>query len=409
MSHQKAPNADFHHLFHTNLDRDMLEICVFQLSYNIARNLAVLSLVYHMYANLAYNAWQICFYFFAGYVCFAIMSFFSAKVIERIGLKHTIGLRALTVAIYFIALIFFLTTNFWLSILLIIPFNAIRAFGTTASQVAYDTYLSHHLTKKNRGEALAWLQIAIMVSTVLAPIIGGFLTKYYGFNITIMVACVFFAISYGVLLLTPDEKFELPYKLKAVAYDTFHNTPKALYAAEIGRTFFDSVLFLIWPLFLVLVIGDIAEIGMIAGLSSGVAMGIAFWVGKQIDKSDGSLSTIVKHGAWRSSVINLVRGLWWEPLSLGIVDAISKINDQTIKLPYDVEFYRWVKEKNSLERTHIRQILFQNIYAIAFLIYFLIFLAFPEAPAWIFFVIFVSSAMGLMLCTQISKVKTTAK
>ncbi len=404
MSHLKAPNADFHHLFHTTLDREIIEVCVYQLLFNMGRNLAVLSLVFHMYVNLSYAVWQICLYFLIGCALFAINAIFSAKVIEKIGVKHTMGLRPLFVGLYYVSLLFFLSENFWLSVFLILPFNALRSFGSSGAQVAYDVFLSHHLTKENRGESLAWLQIAIMVATVAAPVIGGFVTKYMGFDWTIIIASVLFGLAFLVLLMTPDEKFQLPYTLRSMAHDLFHETPKALYWSELGRTFFDSVLFLIWPLFLVLVVSDIAEIGVIAGASSGIAMVVAFWVGKQIDKKQGASAKIVTHGAWRSTVINLVRGLWWEPISLGIVDAVSKINDQTIKLPYDVEFYKWVKEKNSLERTHIRQIMFQWIYLVCFAVYTLIFAVFADAPGWIFVVIFVGSALALTLCSNIARI-----
>ena len=357
-----------------------------------------------MFVNLNYAAWQVCFFFASGSVIFVLSSYFSAKVVEKLGVKHSMGLRSLAVGLYYVAIIFFLSENFWWSVLLIFPFNIFRAFGSVSGQMAYDIFLSHHLTKKNRGGALASMQIAIMVSTVLAPIVGGFVTKYWGFNWTIIIASVLFFGAFMVLLLTPDEKFKLPYTLKTVAYDTLHNTPKSLYLAEIGRTFFDSMLFLIWPLFLVLVVSDIAEIGVIAGLSSGVAMVVAFWVGKKIDKASGASAAIVKHGAWRSTFINLIRGLWWEPLSLGVIDAVSKINDQTIKLPYDVEFYKWVKAKDSLERSHIRQILFQTIWFLFILLYTLIFLVFQSAPAWVFFMIFVTSALTLTLCSNIARV-----
>lgn len=409
MSLLKAPNADFHHLFHTNLDREMVEVCVYQLLFFMARNLAVLSLVFYMYVELNYSAWQVCAYFAIAQLFFAFSAFFSAKIIEHIGVKHTMGIRPLMVGLYYIAVVLFMTENFWMSMLLLAPFNFLRSIAATSSQVAYDVFLSHHLTKENRGEALAWLQIAIMISTVTAPIIGGIVTKFLGFDWTIWIATVFFIASFVVLLLTPDQKFKLPYSLRAVFRDTFKNTPHSLYAAEVGRTFFDTVLFVIWPLFLVLVIGDIAEIGLIAGLSSGIAMMVAFWVGRKIDSQSGSAAKIVRHGAWRSTFINLVRGLWWEPISLGLADAISKINDQTIKLPYDVEFYRWVNEKNSLERTHIRQILFQLLF-LGFLSSFtFIFLVFNTAPGWVFVLIFVSAALTLTLCSNITKLPLTDK
>ena len=139
-----------------------------------------------------------------------------------------------------------------------------------------------------------------MAATVLAPIIGGFVTAYAGFVWTTYVGLFFFLLSGGILLLTPDEKFKFPYSVKKFMSDTKTIIPKPLAYAEFGRVFFDSVIYLIWPIFLVVAVSDISKIGLLAGISSGVAMVIAYSIGKKMDKIKDKAAQTIRHGAYRS-------------------------------------------------------------------------------------------------------------
>ncbi len=401
---QKAINADFHHLFHLKFDKEMAEVGFYQLFFYLGRNLVVLSLAYHMYVNLNYDLWQICFYFCLGQFMFFAMAPFVGAAIQRLGLKHSIAARPLGLFVFWLALPYVLVIDFWQSMLYMIPLFFIRGYCGGMSLLSYDIFLSHHLNKQNRGKSLALLQIAIMASTVLAPIIGGFITAWAGFVWTTYAGLFFFGISGCVLLLTPDEKFKFPYTISEFIHDTRTVIPKPLAYAEFGRVFFDAVIYLIWPIFLVVAVSDISKIGLLAGLSSGVAMGIAYWMGKQMDKKGaGKVNVAIRRGAYRSMLLNFVRGVWWEPVTLGIIDSVNKINDQTIKVPYDMQFYKWINEKNTLERSHARLFLDQGIYLLAFALGVLAFYYCTNTTA-VFIACFLLGAMSLWFTQQISEV-----
>lgn len=363
----RAINADLQNLFHLKFDKEMAEVGVFQLLFYLGRNLVVLSLAYYLYVELNYQIWQICFYFMFGQIFYFAVAPFVSVIIQKIGIKHSIAGRPLSAFIFWGLIPFALSVNFWQSMLYMIPLFMIRSTGGGVSLLSYDIFLSHHLNKETRGKSLALLQIAIMAGTVFAPIIGGFVTALYGFEWTVYVGMVFFFLSGVVLMLTPDEKFKFPYTVRKFIKDTRTIIPKPLAYAEFGRVFFDSVIYIIWPIFLVVAIDDISKIGMLAGVSSGFAMIIAYWMGKKMDKQKGGqIGKSIRNGAYRSMLLNFIRGVWWEPITLGIIDSINKINDQTIKVPYDMQFYKWINEKDTLERSHARLFLDQGIYLLAF-------------------------------------------
>lgn len=403
----RAINSDFQSLFHLKFDKEMAEVGFFQLFFYLGRNLVVLSLAYHMFVNLEYAIWQICFYYMVGQLMFFVVSPFVGLVIQKIGLKHAIALRPAALCIFWLALPYVLVQDFWLSILCMLPFFLIRGLGGTTSVLAYDIFLSHHLNRKNKGKSLALLQIAIMASTVLAPIIGGFVTAYAGFIWTTYIGLVFFIIAGIVLMLTPDEKFKCPYSVKKFLKDTPAVIPAPLAYAEFGRVTFDSVIYLIWPVFLVVAIGDISKIGLLAGASSGVAMIVAYWIGKQMDKGGTKTDVALRHGAYRSMLLNFIRGVWWEPITLGLVDSINKINDQTIKVPYDMQFYKWINEKDTLERAHARLFYDQGIYLLIFAFGAMAFYAFPQNQTLIFIACFLFGSMSLWFTQRISEVGRT--
>ncbi len=402
----RAISADFQNLFQLKFDKEMAEVGLFQLFFYLGRNLVVLSLAYHMYVSLNYELWQIGVYFLVGQLFFVLATPFCGEMIRIIGVKHAIASRAFTLCIFWFCLPFVLSENFGQTLLYMLPLFLLRGGGGANSAMAYDVFLSHHLNKKNKGKSLALLQIAIMVGTVVAPILGGIITDQFGFVYTTYVGLAFFALAGGVLLLTPDEKFKFPYSPARFLKNIPSQTPKPLLQAEFGRVFFDGAMYVAWPLFLILVMTNMTSIGMVAGISSGVAMVMAYWIGKRMDNSDAKPEKALSHGAYRSMVLNFIRGIWWEPITIGIIDSLNKINDQTIKVPYDMQFYKWMHEENTLERAHIRLFVSQAVYLLTFLIL-VILLYFIAKPSVAFVLIFVLASLSLWWTRKISEVGRT--
>ena len=402
----RAVNADFQNLFQLKFDKEMLEVGLFQLFFYLGRNLVVLSLAYHMYVNLSYELWQVAAYFLVGQIFWVLPVPIVGPIIKRIGVKHAIASRAFALCVYWLVLPLLLTENFAQTMIWLLPLFFIRGLFGATSNMAYDVFLSHHLNKKSRGQSLAYLQIAIMVGTILAPILGGIITDQFGFVYTTYIGLGFFLLAGGVLLLTPDEKFNFPYSPQKFILDLPKETPKPLLQAEFGRVFFDGVMYVAWPLFLIIVLTNMTSIGLVAGVSSGVAMAVAFWIGKKMDSGKKGPEKTLRQGAYRSIILNFIRGVWWEPLTIGIIDSLNKVNDQTMKVPYDMQFYKWIHAGNTLERAHIRLFLAQNVYLFTFaVVAFLLYLV--SSVSVVFILVFVLASMSLWWTQKISEVGRT--
>lgn len=399
----RAINADLQHLFHLKFDKEMLEVGLFQLFFYLARNLVVLSLAYHMYVNLDYQLWQVCTYFLVGQVFWVASVPLVGPIIRRIGVKHAIASRAFGLFVFWLCLPFVLSENFTQTLLWVLPLFVIRGLFGATSNMAYDVFLAHHLNRESRGQSLAYLQIAIMAATVAAPILGGVITDQFGFVYTTYVGLFFFLLAGGVLLLTPDEKFQFPYTPKKFLKDLPTETPKPLLQAEFGRVFFDGMMYLAWPLFLILVLTNMTSVGLVAGLSSGAAMVVAYWIGKRMDKGSDHPERVLRFGTYRSIGLNFVRGIWWEPVTIGIIDSLNKVNDQTMKVPYDLQFYKWIHEANTLERAHIRLFVSQSLYFVSFAVATAMLFLVPSASL-VFIILFVLSSLSLWWTQRISEV-----
>ena len=251
---------------------------------------------------------------------------------------------------------------------------------------------------------MAWIQIAIASAAVFGPIAGGFVTAFWGFQYVAYAGMTISFIGGITLYLTPDEKLKLPYSPKQVLLDTKNKVPISLYLSEFGRVFFDLIFWLIWPIFLVISIGDIKSMGLLTGASSAIALITAFFIGNVIDKSKKPLGKMINHGAVRSTIINFIRVIWLDPFFLTTIDALSKINDQTIKTPYELEISQWISGKNSLERSHQRSIIYQNYYTIFIAIFIGIFYFVPDPKnMFIYFISFAAGSLSLLLLSQIAK------
>jgi MFS family permease len=406
MSNLRSLNSGFHHLFNSHFDKEFLEIAISALFFYTAKNLISLALPFYLYVTLHYSLSEVFLFFVFWQISFTFIMPFVGGFISKVGLKHSMSGRRLFDAVFYLSLPLLLTGDFWMDISKMIPLFIIRSFFSSASEISYDIFLTHHVTRESKGKMFAWLQIGIMGGAVLAPIIGGLITKYFGFTWASILAFVLFLISGGVLFLTSDEKFEISYTPKKLLLDTLKKTPKNLFFAEFGRVFFDAVMWLIWPIFLVITLKDVVSMGVLVGVSSGIAMIVAFFVGKKIDANAGKgLSQKILHsGAMRSLIFNFARGIVFYPTAIGIFDACNKVNDQTMKVPYDIGVYKWLCRRRTFEKAHIRWFIAENTYTISTIIFALSFYFFEDFSKELFIIFFVSGSFLLLLMQKISKI-----
>ncbi len=144
----------------------------------------------------------------------------------------------------------------------VLPF---KRYHIPAANTSYDVFLTNHVNKKNKGQVLAWAQIAIMLSGIMAPIIGGIITKTWSFQVTVYSSFFLLIIGSIILILTPDEKFKLPYSPKKVTLDVIKIPPENLFLAEIGYFFWESIIWIVWPVFLMIILKDVVSMATLVG------------------------------------------------------------------------------------------------------------------------------------------------
>ncbi|MCF7905797.1 MFS transporter [Candidatus Gracilibacteria bacterium] len=384
------------------MDKEIVEVSFFQFFANLGRNIIMLVLPFYLYRVVGYEMWQICMFFLFWQLGFTVTIPFAGEFLTRFGLKHSMALRSIGVSMFWVAISFFIRGDFWSDMLFMIPFFLLNAYAKAVSEIAYDIFLSYYLSRGSGGKTIAWMQIAIMTAVIIAPLAGGLLMKSYGFSWVAYTTAFFYLLSGVVLLLTPDHKFHVSYTPTRLLADTFKKTDKTLIIAEFGRVFFDAVLWVVWPIFLLLVLKNVVSIGAVVAISSLLSMIASLIIGKKIDKL-GINPRSFRFGAYRSTFLNFLRGVVWDPIALAIIDALHKINFGVMKVPYTVQIYKWLHKQDTFERAHIRWMIAENIYMIAILIFTGLFFLFADNFKMVFAGIFAVGSVTMLLTQVVSK------
>lgn len=403
MTRFKAPNGNFHQLFHMPMDAEMLEVGLYQLFRNLGKSMLTLAIPFYLYATLGYEIWQVCVFYLCWQVWFVVLHPFAGYFMQHWGLKHCMAAMTVSSSIFWLAIPFMVQGDFVNDIWRMTPFFALRALGYVLFEVSYDIFLTHHMNRQAQGKVLAYLQIAVLMAALLAPILGAFLAATFGLQAATWAAVGFLLVAGGILLLTPDEKIKVPYSPKKLAIDTIKKTPLALPLSQLAWVFQDGILWIIWPIFLALIVKDLLSMSLLVGVASFCAMVVAYIMGRKIDKKSQPPKDLLEGGSIRGTIINLCRAVSFSPVVVLIIDFGYKVNWQSITVPHDNEVYKWLHEKDTYERSHIRWWIVETCYLIPLLLATGLFYIFDNEPQWLFILLFLVSGVGLLGTSQVTK------
>ncbi len=99
----------FHHLFHTNIGFEIIEVCCFKLFKTIAKELITLSISVFLYYEFGYVLWQILF-------CYLLWQFSLLVVlpfVHKLGIKHSMVTQCLWGIVLFLSLPYILKEDFF--------------------------------------------------------------------------------------------------------------------------------------------------------------------------------------------------------------------------------------------------------------------------------------------------------
>ena len=148
---------------------------------------------------------------------------------------------------------------------------------------AFHTLFAKHGEAGNRGTELSWMRVLQYGVGILGPVVGGVIARFFGFPILfIFTACL--VMLAAIPLLRTKERFRVssfPYRLPwdMIISPKFRNMSRAMLG--MGENLIDMVF---WPVFLFIILGNEARLGIISSIAVGLMTITSFFVGEVADK-----------------------------------------------------------------------------------------------------------------------------
>jgi len=394
----------FHFHFH-HWDVNILEFYVFQTLLNISLSIITLFVPIYLISDLGYSIQAVLLFYLLYEIGFIFFVPFSGKAVHFLGVKKTIALQLPFLALYYIVLQN-LSGNFAADLWLLVPVLLVRAFFRSNANVGVDVFMAKHVLKKKAGKMLAWLRILMIISTIISPLVGGLITYYYGFDSLFWFAIGLCILSGIPLLLTPDEHFDIKYKPQELFSFLTHKVDKHYIVSEAGNILPDTLMWIMWPLFLFFAIKNTVNMGLLVSASALVSIGVAFYIGKKIanTKPEG----LIRNGVRASSVFFFLRAVSINPVFIAFIDACNKIVEPIFRIPYQRKAYRLVMyHRDQIKMANVRQLIRELYYTVGIILLLLYVVAVPEMTPMAFVLLFVFFSFIHLLMQYINSVKLT--
>ena len=397
-----------HNLAHKKWNQEVVEFYIYKVLREISFSLLSIFLPIFLYAELNYSIFEILLFFIINQVIFLIFVPFSGKIIEKIGVKHSIVLHLPAMALFTYSLRY-LHGNFYSDIWIIILILIIKVIPKSSKTTAETIFVSKNILnqKGTEGKSLSYIKITLIIASLLSPLIGGLVTYLFGFEYFFNVAIVITLFATIPLLLTKDKYFKIKESPTDILKFTYKEIPKNFYLAEGGRWLVASIIWVIWPLFIFLVVKNTINMGAVVSISSFVAIIVSYYVGKIIDKK--SPKKLLKKMTRIATSVFFLRTAFPHPVLIVITDSINKVINPVLMIPYQKYYYGYIKSiDNIVEISTASNFILELYFTISYIFLAIIFgflEYFNVIPGyWTFVIIFFIYGMFMLFMNRISNI-----
>lgn len=349
---------DSKHLHHFFLNKDINELYVSVAIMSFATSLIAVFVPIYLY-QLGYSLESIIFYYIIVSAFFLLFSFPAAKVVSKLGVKHSMLLSMPFLIAYYIGLMFIGQQPILFYLLPIV-----YPMHTVLYNYGYHLNFIEHSDKAVYGREIAFLRICSNVMSFIAPLIGAMIIVLFNFNVVYLVGSALLLVSTLPLFLTTEVFEEIDFSIKSLARFVFSRKNVYLNLSFVGYAVESIINRIIWPVFLVLVMGSIAMVGGIISLTLFVSLIFIYYIGNLTDKRDKGL--IISIGTVLHAVGWFGRLFVGSPLSIFTVDTYKNMAQTTLQLPWSALSYELAKRENYFEFIVAREIVF-NLARVAIL------------------------------------------
>jgi len=327
------------HLIHTFFHQKQINhiyVSVFLMTFSEA----LISLFVPIYFfRLGFPISDIIFFYFLASAFFVCFSLAGAKIVSRIGVKHSILLSGPFLIFYYIGLRYIADIP-----LLFFVLPALLSLRMVFYNYGFHLNYIEHCDNSHRGKELSLIGISATTATILAPFIAGLVIFFFSFEGLFFLGSVLLFTATVPLFFMKDNYKTPRLNLKnafSKALDKKH-MPKILsfsgYAIE---SIIDRV---IWPIFLINLLLTTEKVGFIVTMSFVLSISAFYFIGKLADKHDKAkllkIGTALYFFGW------IARLFANNSLKVVLVDSYKNLSSKILQIPWSAKSYDIAAKEN---------------------------------------------------------------
>lgn len=220
-------------------------------------------------------------YFLAGYLAYALILPWGAKVLNKIGLRRSLRVSLVFDALFYVTL-FFIDKNFYTVIFFSFIFLTLSRL---TFWLPYHVDFAKFTNYRNRGREIGLLGATKAILDVLMPILAGTLIGVFGYNSVFLIAIILLLSSYIPFAALPrtKEKYSWSYQTTWKRFISLKNRKMVL--ANMANGAENTVGIVIWPIFIwQLLGGNYFAVGSISSLIVLATILLQLFSGKYTDE-----------------------------------------------------------------------------------------------------------------------------
>lgn len=231
----------------TNLSFDIKALYLNRLLQEIGAGFFGLFLPIFLFEQLGYSVQNVILFYIASFGLFGLLVPFGAMMMSKLGLKYSMILGTIFLAIYFLCF-YYLKIN--LLLFLVLSLIVVTLFRILY-WVPYHTDFAKFTTHKKRGKQIAILASVAIIVGIITPVFAGFIIEQFGFYILFLAA--FFIVILSIIPLFSIRKVceEYSYSYFQTFKELFKNSTNRKLSLAYGADGAQAVVtMVIWPIFI---------------------------------------------------------------------------------------------------------------------------------------------------------------
>lgn len=308
--------------------------------------------------NSGYPIYQILLFYFLEAAFFLLFAYPVASIVSKIGFKHSILLSTP----FFIAFLFTLSyLNFNPILFFLLPI--LLALRAAFFNYGYDLNFLSYSDHNKMGRQLAVLGIFTLLAGASAPFFGGLLAKI-NFNLAFLASSIFVVIGTLPLLFSQNRTEKIDFGLKGAIRKVFSNMERGNLISFSGYAIEASIGRIIWPIFIIIIVGSLEKTGLIVSLSLLISILAFYLIGNITDRINKI--TLLRVG-------NILYFLGWvgrifadSALKILFVDSYKNLSEKVLHLPWEAKTFELAERENRFDFVVFRQLAFNFIRIIIF-------------------------------------------